>query len=82
MKPLLINLIKAVIWGAVCIFAIPLACASAATPLDTPASKAAPVVSKPQMSLPGVKEHLKLKHLFSPKRGKNLRLNTDWQGLT
>jgi hypothetical protein len=82
MKSLLINLIKAFIWGVVCIFAIPLSCACAANPLEAPVSKQVPI-SKPVMSSPlDTKERVNLKHLFPPKRHHHLRLSTDRQGLT
>jgi len=80
MKALLISLIKAFIWGVVCIFAIPLACACAAT-LDLSTSKSVPV-TKPAPTPVETKEHLNLKHLFSPKHGEHQRLSTDRQGLT
>lgn len=80
MKSLLISLIKAFIWGVVCIFAIPLACACAAT-LDPSASRSVPV-TKPIPTQTDTKEHFNLKHLFPPKHGAHPKLSTDRQGLT
>lgn len=80
MKAMLISLIKAFIWGVVCIFAIPLACACAAT-LDLPTSRSVPV-TKPVSTPIDTKEHFNSKPLFSPRHGVRPKLSTDRQGLT
>jgi len=80
MKTLLINLLKAFVWGAVCFFVVPLSCACASTPLDLPTAKPLPA-TKPVAPPMEPKQWPNLRHLFSPKHGEHLRLS-DRQGLT